>query len=89
MHSFKQLQVWIKSMGLVKKIYLLTETFPKLEKFGLISQMQRAVISVPTNIAEGSAKSSNRDFSRFLEISTDSLFELETLIIFSNRFELS
>ena len=81
MHNFKQLQVWKKSMELVKSVYPLTEFFPKLEKFGLISQMQRAVVSVPANIAEGSAKSSDKDFCRFLEIATGSLFELETLVL--------
>ncbi|NDV45644.1 four helix bundle protein [Paludibacter sp. 221] len=83
MHNFKQMQIWIKSMELVKDVYQLTESFPGLEKFGLISQMQRAAVSVPANIAEGSAKSSNKDFCRFLEISTGSLFELETLIVLS------
>ena len=53
MHNFKQLQIWIKLMELVKEIYLLTESFPGSERFGLTSQMQRAAISVPANIAEG------------------------------------
>ena len=85
MHNFKQLQIWVKSMELVKEIYLLTDSFPKLEKFGLISQMQRAAVSVPANIAEGSAKSNNKDFARFLEISTGSLFELETLLLLATN----
>lgn len=72
-------------MELVKEIYLLTDFFPKLEKYGLISQMQRAAVSVPANISEGSAKSSNKDFARFLEISIGSLFELETLLVLASN----
>jgi len=65
-------------MGLITKIYQITNAFPSNERFGLTSQMQRAAVSVATNIAEGSAKSSNKDFARFLEMSVGSLLELET-----------
>lgn len=65
-------------MSLVTEIYQLTNLFPAHERFGLISQMQRAAVSLPTNIAEGSAKSSNKDFARFLEMSIGSSLELET-----------
>lgn len=65
-------------MSLVTEIYQLTNLFPAHERFGLMSQMQRAVVSMPTNIAEGSAKSSNKDFARFLEMSIGSSLELET-----------
>lgn len=65
-------------MNLVTEIYQLTNTFPSNERFGLISQMQRAAVSIPTNIAEGSAKTSNKDFARFLEMSIGSSLELET-----------
>ena len=65
-------------MNLVTEIYQLTNVFPTQERFGLMSQMQRAAVSIPTNIAEGSAKTSNRDFARFLEMSIGSLLELET-----------
>ncbi|MCE5178801.1 MAG: four helix bundle protein [Porphyromonadaceae bacterium] len=85
MHNFKKLDVWIKSVELVVDIYGLIDTFPGLERFGLSSQMQRAVISIPTNIAEGSAKSSNKDFSRFLEIALGSSYELETELLISLR----
>ncbi len=78
MHNFRKLTIWIKSMDLVTEIYQLTNTFPQHERFGLMSQMQRAAVSVPTNIAEGSAKTSNKDFARFLEISIGSLLEMET-----------
>ena len=88
MHNFRKLDIWIKSVGLVTGIYRLTNTFPNHERFGLTSQMQRAAVSVPTNIAEGSAKSSNKDFARFIEISIGSLLELETelLIAFNLQY---
>lgn len=66
---------------MVTRIYQLTNTFPGHERFGLMSQMQRAAVSIPTNIAEGSAKSSNKDFARFLEMSIGSSLELETELI--------
>ena len=68
-------------MDLVTEIYRITNTFPNIERFGLISQMQRSAVSIPSNIAEGSAKSSNKDFGRFLEISIGSSFELETELL--------
>jgi four helix bundle protein len=71
----------MKSMDLVTEIYRITNTFPSIERFGLISQMQRSAVSIPSNIAEGSAKSSNKDFGRFLEISIGSSFELETELL--------
>jgi four helix bundle protein len=83
MHNFKKLKIWIKSMGIVTEIYQITNTFPSHERFGLISQMQRSAVSIPSNIAEGSAKTSNKDFARFLEISIGSSYELETQLIVS------
>ena len=83
MHNFKKLEIWIKSMGIVTEIYQITNTFPSHERFGLISQMQRSAVSIPSNIAEGSAKNSNKDFARFLEISIGSSYELETQLIVS------
>ena len=85
MHNFKRLNIWIKSMVLVKEIYLITNKFPKTEQYGLASQMQRAAVSIPVNIAEGSAKSSNKDFFRFLEISLGSICELETMTIIAKE----
>ena len=72
-------------MDLATEIYQQTNTFPSIERFGLISQMQRSAVSIPSNIAEGSAKSSNKDFSRFLEMSIGSLFELETQLLLATR----
>ncbi len=83
MHNFRKLDIWLKSMSLVTEIYQLTNTFPNHERFGIISQMQRSAVSIPTNIAEGSAKSSNKDFARFLEMSFGSSLELETELTIS------
>lgn len=83
MHNFRKLNIWLKSVELVTDIYRLTNTFPSYERYGLKSQMQDAAVSCPTNIAEGSAKSSNKDFARFLEMSLGSLYELETELLVS------
>lgn len=65
MHNFRNLEIWRKAIGLTTEVYAITKTFPATEQFGLISQTQRAAVSIAANIAEGSAKSSNRDFIRF------------------------
>ena len=85
MHNFRKLQIWIDGMNLVDDIYNATDKFPKHELFGLATQMQRSATSVPSNIAEGSGKSSNKDFARFLSISVGSLFELETQVLIAER----
>lgn len=74
-------------MEVVKEVYLHTVPFPSHEKFGLSSQIRRCAISVPSNIAEGSAKSSERDFTRFLEISLGSSFELETQLLLAKELD--
>ncbi len=76
--SFKDLIVWQKSIELVVEIYRLTELFPKSEIFGLTSQMRRAAISIPSNIAEGSKRGTQKDFKHFLLIAFGSGGELET-----------
>ena len=76
--NFKNLQIWKRSRVLVKAIYLMTRTFPSEEKFGLISQMNRAVVSVPSNIAEGSGRGTVKELHHFLNIAIGSLCELET-----------
>lgn len=85
MHNFKNIIAWQKAMSLVKDVYLLTEKFPKQEVYGLASQVNRAAISIPSNIAEGSGRNSNKDFLRFLEISISSSFELETQILLAKE----
>jgi len=84
-HNFKNLNIWKLSIDLANEIYILTDNFPKNEEFGLKSQIRRCSISVASNIAEGSSRSSNKDFNRFLEISLGSLYELQTQIIISSN----
>ena len=86
-NSFKDLLVWQKSIVLVKEIYRLTNSFPEEERFGLTSQMRRASISVPSNIAEGWGRMSRRNYIRFLRMSRGSLFELETQLIITKELE--
>lgn len=81
--SYKDLIVWRKSIVLVKSIYTLTAEFPSDEKFGLISQMRRAAVSIPSNIAEGQARRTTPDYVRFVSNSQGSLAELETQLIIS------
>ncbi len=87
MHNYKELKVWLKARELVKFIYKLTTKFPKEEVYGLTSQMRKAVISISSNIAEGSGHSSNKEFNHFLEISYSSASELETQLILSFDLE--
>lgn len=79
--SYKELIVWQKSVILVKEVYLATEKFPKSEIYGLTSQLRRAVISVPSNIAEGYGRRSKKEFSHFCAIAYGSALEVETQII--------
>ena len=78
MTHYKTLEAWKKSMLLVKDIYLLTKTFPKEELYALTSQIRRAAISVPSNIAEGSGRKHKKETIQFLHISRGSLYELDT-----------
>lgn len=75
--------MWQKAMTLVKEVYLQTENFPKSETYGIVSQIQRAAVSIPANIAEGAGRDSDKEFSRFLDIANGSAFELETLLLLS------
>lgn len=83
MHNYKELKVWQKGRELVKFIYELTKKFPKEEVYALTSQVRRAVVSIPSNIAEGTGHFSTKEFSRFLEIAYASSCELDTQIILS------
>ena len=85
MHNFRKLDIWIDSVELADTIYTLTASFTKSEVYGISSQMQRAAVSVPSNIAEGSGKDSDADFSRFLAIALGSLYELETQLEIAYR----
>src|SRR5579859_768465 len=81
--SYRDLLVWQKGIFLVKKVYLLTKIFPKAEIFGLTSQMRRAAVSIPSNIAEGQARHTRKEFVQFISHSERSLAELETQVILS------
>ncbi len=83
MRNFRNLNIWKDSILLVKEVYLFLNDFPKTETYGLVSQMSRAAVSMPSNIAEGSARNSEKDFKRFLEIAIGSAFELGTQIMIS------
>jgi four helix bundle protein len=85
MHNFKELKVWQKAVDLAVKVYTVTKSFPEEEKFGLVSQMRRAGVSVPSNIAEGCAKTSSKSFANSLEVSLGESFELENQLIISKR----
>ena len=79
--SFKKLTVWGKSMKLVKDVYEATKIFPREEQYGLTQQIRRAAVSIPSNIAEGSQRVSDKEFSNFLLISRGSLAEVETQLL--------
>ncbi|SKB81872.1 four helix bundle protein [Daejeonella lutea] len=85
MHNFKNLTVWQRSIDLTTEIYSITREFPADEKYSLTSQIRRAAVSIPSNIAEGAGRKSNKEFKNFLSISTGSIFELETQIIIAHR----
>ena len=83
--THKDLDVWKISIELVVDIYSLTKDYPDIEKYGLISQMQRCSVSIPSNIAEGAARTSTKEFAHFLSIALGSLAELDTQLIISNK----
>ena len=83
--SHRDLLVWKKAIDLVEEVYTLTDFFPKNELYGLTSQVKRAIVSVPSNIAEGAAKSSEKEFVRYLYIALGSLSEVETQLIIARR----
>ncbi|SDG72520.1 four helix bundle protein [Winogradskyella thalassocola] len=87
MRNFRTLEIWKNGIELVKQVYVLSQQLPSEEKFGLRSQITRAAISIPSNIAEGSSRNSDIEFKRFLEIAMGSLFEVETQLIISKELE--
>ena len=86
--DYKDLDAWKESMKLVQLVYELTQDFPNEEKFGLVSQLRRASVSIPSNIAEGQSRNSNKDYKRFVEIALGSSLELETQLIIASRLKL-
>lgn len=85
MHNYKELKVWQKSIELTTMIYAETKGFPKEELYGLSQQMRRAAVSVCSNIAEGAARRSDKEFRHFLSIAYGSLYELETQLLISHN----
>ena len=87
MKTHHDLDVWKKAIDLVTKIYALTKGFPKEEMFGLTNQIRRAIVSVPSNIAEGAARNTSKEFNNFLSIALGSLSEVETQLIISKNLK--
>ena len=83
METHKDLRVWQQSIEMVTSIYLMTQSFPKEEMFGLVSQLRRASVSVPSNIAEGYARGTDKEKLHFLRISSGSMSEVETQLLLS------
>jgi len=81
MRNFKQFEIWKRGRTIVKEIYQMTTRLPDKERYGLISQLQRAAVSIPANISEGAGRRTEPDFQRFLYIAIASSYELETLVI--------
>jgi len=79
--SFRELEIWKKGIEIVKEVYQASKLLPKDEQYGIRSQITRAAISIPSNIAEGSSRNSEIEFKRFLEIAIGSAFELETQLV--------
>lgn len=87
MKDFRDLQIWNRSHGLTLEVYRVTKEFSRTETYGLVSQMRRSASSIPTNIAEGCGRNTDKDFSRFLDNSMGSASELEYQLILSRDLE--
>ena len=85
MQSFKEMLVWQKSMDLVEEVYRIIKLLPSDERYALIDQIKRSSVSIPSNIAEGRGRNSDKEFLRFLNITNGSAYELETQLIICQR----
>ncbi|GAB5473364.1 MAG: four helix bundle protein [Maribacter sp.] len=85
MRDFRKLDIWKNGIEVVKQVYSLSEKLPSEEKFGLKSQINRAAVSIPSNIAEGCSRNSEIEFKRYLEIAMGSLFEVQTQLILTQE----
>jgi four helix bundle protein len=89
MKNYKELNIWKKGIDLVKTVYTLSKQFPAEERFGMISQITRATVSIPANIAEGSSRNSDKDYARFIQIALGSAFEVQTYLIIAKEMKWS
>ena len=87
MRNFRELKIWQNGIEIAIKTYRVTETFPKEDKFSIVQQMNRAGVSIPSNIAEGCSRKSEKDYSRFVEIALGSTYELETQVIIAEQLK--
>ncbi len=85
MKNFKELRIWQKGIDIAVNCFKLTEEFPGQEKFGLSLQITKCGVSIPSNIAEGSSRKSEKDYARFIEISLSSAYELETQLLIAQK----
>ena len=88
MRDFRKYEIWVKAIKIAKLVYEISSQLPNAEKYGLASQIQRAAVSIASNIAEGSARTSDVEFKRFLEIALGSAYELETQLTIINEIGL-
>ena len=89
MKNFKELIIWKKGIELVKSVYVISKSLPSEERFGMISQLTRAAVSIPANIAEGSSRNSGKDYARFLQIALGSAFEVQTYLVIAKEMNWS
>ena len=87
MRNFKDLKIWQNGIEIAIKTYRVTATFPQEDKYAIVQQMNKAGVSIPSNIAEGSSRKSEKDYSRFIEIALGSTFELETQIVIAEQLK--
>lgn len=88
MHNIKELKIWNKAMDLVVNVYKSLTGFPADEKYGLISQIKRSAVSIPSNISEGAGRNSDKEFLYFLSVAHGSSYELQTQLLLAQRLEL-
>lgn len=88
MHKIEDLKIWQKSMELTKLVYKIVAELPSDEKYGLVSQIKRSSVSIPSNIAEGAGRNSNKEFKHFLSIANGSAYELQTQLILTTELNL-
>lgn len=89
MKNYKELIIWKKGIEIVKSIYQVVKQFPPEEKYRVVSQITRAAISIPANIAEGSSRNSDKDYARFLQLALGSAFEVQTYLVVAKEMNMA